>query len=538
MKLSAILLASVQGEGKAFIDKNEASEFLLRDTRANTGLLTEEFRTGNLERECSEEVCDWDEAMEIFEDADQTDMFMNKMTHMCENTKPCFVDGSTGRCENKWGNYWCECKVDWYGKDCDFIDVGGSYTCQNPDGCDHPISPPKKEEPEKEELVADEQETVTEEFTTVSIGDDVNPVLEAFVADVQCDAVDDKFVIHLPAWDAGYLMMGLDQATATCGPTETSSRGSTYIYSFNDCGTRLTMLDDRMIYENHIGRGPLITRGVIRDLGITYNVRCVIDRLGHVDNYDKLPEYGPNGELINGTGTILPIYALSDPLLKEFEVENDSKFIFRLNVYHDSTFQEKFMPPQFPLMRHFKQRIYLGVEVLTQMDFQYIFTQGCWATPNADPNSRSAVYYPIMADGCPTDQYTGLNSRLDLEDRFNTQTFKFQDSDFVYIQCDVIVCDLRIPNDPECQSTCRADKNRQTRQTVERSRRSVSDKVREIVTVGPLEVRKINIEPKSSSSSPGWLTAGFVCSAFMGYIGFTNRARLGFPKNQVNADVL
>merc|ERR1712242_596220 len=70
--------------------------------------------------------------------------------------------------------------------------------------------------------------------------------------------------------------------------------------------------------------------------------------------------------------------------------------------------------------------------------------------------------YPFIADGCPVDEYTSLSPRLDLEDRFNTQTFKFQDSSFVYIQCDVIVCDLRVPNDPECQSTCRNDASRQT----------------------------------------------------------------------------
>ena len=76
--------------------------------------------------------------------------------------------------------------------------------------------------------------------------------------------------------------------------------------------------------------------------------------------------------------------------------------------------------------------------------------------------SRAEIYYPFIADGCPVDEYTSLEPRLDLEDRFNTQTFKFQDSPFVYIQCDVIVCDLRVPNDPECQSTCRNDISRQT----------------------------------------------------------------------------
>ena len=62
-----------------------------------------------------------------------------------------------------------------------------------------------------------------------------------------------------------------------------------------------------------------------------------------------------------------------------------------------------------------------------------------------------------MHNGCPADEFTELSRRLDLEDRFMTQTFKFPDAQYVYIQCDVIVCDLNIPNDPECQSTCRPE---------------------------------------------------------------------------------
>ena len=48
-----------------------------REGRANTNLLTEEFRVGNLERECNEEVCSWDEAFEIFENEAKTNDFMN-----------------------------------------------------------------------------------------------------------------------------------------------------------------------------------------------------------------------------------------------------------------------------------------------------------------------------------------------------------------------------------------------------------------------------------------------------------------------------
>lgn len=49
---------------KVFMGKPEASLFLHRTRRANT--LFEELRIGNLERECMEEKCSYEEAKEIF----------------------------------------------------------------------------------------------------------------------------------------------------------------------------------------------------------------------------------------------------------------------------------------------------------------------------------------------------------------------------------------------------------------------------------------------------------------------------------------
>ena len=57
-----------------------------------------------------------------------------------------------------------------------------------------------------------------------------------------------------------------------------------------------------------------------------------------------------------------------------------------MNVYHTDAYETKYTIPNFPLMRHFKETIYLGVEVITKMEYQYIYTQRCWASPSADPH--------------------------------------------------------------------------------------------------------------------------------------------------------
>lgn len=54
-----------------FIGNREASSVLQRQRRANSNRL-EEVIPGNLERECIEEKCSYEEAREVFENEEQT----------------------------------------------------------------------------------------------------------------------------------------------------------------------------------------------------------------------------------------------------------------------------------------------------------------------------------------------------------------------------------------------------------------------------------------------------------------------------------
>ncbi|XP_037552449.1 prothrombin [Nematolebias whitei] len=56
-----------------FLNSQHASQLLVRSRRANH--LFEEMKPGNLERECVEEVCDSEEAREVFEQKEKTDKF-------------------------------------------------------------------------------------------------------------------------------------------------------------------------------------------------------------------------------------------------------------------------------------------------------------------------------------------------------------------------------------------------------------------------------------------------------------------------------
>ncbi|CAJ1087472.1 coagulin factor II [Xyrichtys novacula] len=61
-----------------FLDSQKAAQVLVRSRRANQ--LFEEVKPGNLERECVEEICDHEEAREVFEQPDKTEVFWGTYT--------------------------------------------------------------------------------------------------------------------------------------------------------------------------------------------------------------------------------------------------------------------------------------------------------------------------------------------------------------------------------------------------------------------------------------------------------------------------
>lgn len=55
----------------------------------------EELRTSNLERECNEEVCDVQEAFEIFEDMPKAKAFILARNTQCQILDPCWKNGQS-----------------------------------------------------------------------------------------------------------------------------------------------------------------------------------------------------------------------------------------------------------------------------------------------------------------------------------------------------------------------------------------------------------------------------------------------------------
>ncbi|XP_067298420.1 vitamin K-dependent protein S isoform X2 [Pseudorasbora parva] len=147
---------------RRFLPQNEASAFLQRHRRANS--LFEESKKGNLERECIEELCNKEEAREIFENNLETEYFYPKYV-VClgshrvginnpssenpgipQNLRtcvqeisnqclplPCYKEGYE-RCVDGRGKYTCVCKPGWRGQHCE-EDINECEDPEFPAGC-------------------------------------------------------------------------------------------------------------------------------------------------------------------------------------------------------------------------------------------------------------------------------------------------------------------------------------------------------------------------------------------------------------------
>ncbi|XP_063322604.1 protein Z, vitamin K-dependent plasma glycoprotein b [Pelmatolapia mariae] len=103
-------------QGKVFRSAPEAHAVFLRPKRANSFIL-EEILQGNLERECYEEQCNFEEAREYFEDTPRTITFWavySSGNHCLRG--PCL---NGGNCTHSVRGFTCSCNAPYYGPLCE-----------------------------------------------------------------------------------------------------------------------------------------------------------------------------------------------------------------------------------------------------------------------------------------------------------------------------------------------------------------------------------------------------------------------------------
>ncbi|XP_041822630.1 coagulation factor VII-like [Chelmon rostratus] len=135
--LLRLLIASIPActgfPGGVFVSRPEASVFLRRSRRAN--YLLEELKRGNLERECLEEKCTYEEAKEIFALPQQLEAFWRMYTAVdhCLSS-PC-KNGAT--CTRQIDTYVCKCSPGFHGTNCDKARLTSNGCRYRNGGCEH-----------------------------------------------------------------------------------------------------------------------------------------------------------------------------------------------------------------------------------------------------------------------------------------------------------------------------------------------------------------------------------------------------------------
>merc|ERR1712131_94606 len=108
---TALLLIGGGTASRLFERPSQAKEILSRTRRNNNGLF-EEARAANLQRECIDEICSWDEVYEVFEDEKKANDWWEDATKQCNKPNACHSAG-TQTCVNLWRSKKCECKEGW-----------------------------------------------------------------------------------------------------------------------------------------------------------------------------------------------------------------------------------------------------------------------------------------------------------------------------------------------------------------------------------------------------------------------------------------
>ncbi|XP_043561129.1 coagulation factor IX-like isoform X2 [Chiloscyllium plagiosum] len=119
-EIELLLIVSLLGlfkfsHGEVFLQSQNANNVLQRQKRANS--VFEEMKPDNLERECIEERCSFEEAREIFENKESTAEFWNNYLdgNQCDSN-PC---QNGAECKDGINSYVCWCQPGFQGKNCE-----------------------------------------------------------------------------------------------------------------------------------------------------------------------------------------------------------------------------------------------------------------------------------------------------------------------------------------------------------------------------------------------------------------------------------
>lgn len=406
--------------------RQEASQVLAsKSTRSNNGQFEEVGQDADVERECYEETCSYQELSEAIPDQDQRDKVWNELTMQCETRTPCNPNYSTG-CKNRWYDYKCDCVDDRVGKNCDDPLIPG--TTEAP-ATTQPVKKPKADD---FGITCDQQSMSVSLSTASALSQKMKDGLSNRKINVQkndnANCAGESRVLQFG--DSSRISMDLN----------------------DDCFVDASYDETFMYYTFEFYMPPAMDRTsetVVTDWGTYWLATCKYDRWKFVTVQD-----GSN---------VLPVLHWDEaqknkdePESQGWDYKNSGKdeatgdFRVTLQVYEDQSYSRAYQVKDFPLNYAMGERIHAEISFVDARHNSWLSLLGknCWASPDAYSNDK----LNLIKNACEVNSLVEIeNSGDSSHDRFSTQTFKWPgDQLYMYLKCEVVICN----DSSDCERQC------------------------------------------------------------------------------------
>lgn len=163
-------------------------------------------------------------------------------------------------------------------------------------------------------------------------------------------------------------------------------------------------------------------------------------------------------------------------------------FTFETNMFQTDKYISQYT--QFPVKVHVSESVYLQVRVKSNASGLSMLLENCWATPTPNANANDSEVYWLIKEGCPETNYLNYKASDSVYQRFSFEAFKMEESEVVYLHCEVLVCAHNSVNKTRCAEGCTKDSGSSRRRRDETNR----DQRKGVTSLGPLKILTDRLE--------------------------------------------
>jgi len=199
------------------------------------------------------------------------------------------------------------------------------------------------------------------------------------------------------------------------------------------CGTVSSHTDDAVVYSNSVEKEEVEYEGMITRMPeLTIPFSCYYTKEGVTSTYGIIPRK-LKMTMDGGDAT--------------------TEFTLEISVFKDKDYLLPFGVRDFPLKVTLNKPLFIQLAVDSPDTRLQLREEKCYATPTQNPDDD--MKYDIIRDSCPVDSTVTYYSAPRGTRRFSFDTFQFSGDygTFVYLHCNLVVCNASKPTS-RCSVDC------------------------------------------------------------------------------------